>query len=76
MVFTTSSGSSGVNYIDSIQQRWLFTYLTEGGNLEKVETSTQKQVRELDGLLLQLLLPDGAWKIGTNSSHDFGSVVE
>lgn len=52
------------------------TYLTEGGNLEKVETSAQKQVRKLDGLLLQLLLPDGAWKIGTNSSHDFGSVVE
>lgn len=38
--------------------------LPECGHLEHVKTGTQKQVGELDGLLLQLLFPIGTSDIG------------
>ena len=32
----------------------ILTYLSQGGNFEHVQSSTQQQVAELDGLLLEL----------------------
>lgn len=44
--------------------------LAEGGDLEHVEASAEKQVGELDGLLLKLLgFPNGAGE-GSGGNHD------
>lgn len=47
---TTMRGHGG---LDDLQG------LTESGDLKHVETGTQEQVRELDGLLLELLVRRG-----------------
>lgn len=50
--------------------------LAEGGDLEEIETSAEQQVRELDGLLLELLLRQGRRHGGARcSGHNSSSLL-
>ena len=45
--------------------------LAEGSDLEEVQTSAEQQVGELDGLLLQMRIPNGSGNV-CDGNHGFG----